>query len=127
MKVASVFMGSLIFPWKDAECVCVWLSHPFSCFQQLCLAIDVVSFTCTVELLHSSIHLFRSLFALWRVFAYLLGCLLACICEHFVPLFSSRHHMFSSYRRMYVRFFLFACVPDQYTKCHLCRPKRRRQ
>lgn len=68
-------MGSLIFPWKDVVYACLILFLVLNNFVLLLMSFHLLQPTRTAELLYSSIHLFRSLFALWRVFAYLLVCL----------------------------------------------------
>lgn len=106
---------------------CVCLSHPFCYFQQLCSAIAAA--VCEFHLLMSSyfIHLiiYFGLYLFCSVYFLicLLTCLTACIWEHFILLFSSRHHMFPlvSFRHTSTLLFVCLCAVSVYTKCHLCR------
>lgn len=94
MKVASVFMGSLIFPWNDMYVfACVRVSHPnfflfsttLSCY---CCRFIYLYRHRLVVLSYFSIHLFIY-FGLYLFYGvYFLICLpdcLACVCEHFIP------------------------------------------
>lgn len=82
-------MGSLFYQAKTYVC----LSHPFFLFSTTssCYCCRFIYFYTDLKSSYF-IHLFRFLFALWCVFSYLLA--YACVCEHFISLFSSRRHMF---------------------------------
>lgn len=129
MKVASVFMGSLIFPRKDVVYVCVCartlsiLFLVFNNFVLLLVSFHLLIPTCLARLSYS-IHLFIYFGLCLFGGGYLLICLFASLhmCAFRSIIFISSSYVCSSYSR-----FMFACVPDQCTKCHLCRPKRRQQ